>query len=142
MFILCLAFFGCNPDHRDLTEYELDENSFGADTILKIEKESGVDIPDEAKGLKFHHIPPIDPIVFAKIQVPSKTGKLMEKRIKSLPDYDPFPKNFANDRCKWWPSNPKNVIVSKGAFNNGYYIEAHLLQEKEQFLFYIKYFTI
>ena len=102
-----------------------------------------IDITDGAKGLKFCHIPPIDPIVFAKIQIPSEAGKIMEKRIKTLPDYDNSIENFANDRCKWWISSPNNVIVSKkGAFNNGYYIVAYLVQEKEQLVIYLKYFTI
>ncbi len=50
ILILSLVFGGCSSDSRDLTEYELDEGSFGADTIAKIEKESGIDIVDGAKG--------------------------------------------------------------------------------------------
>lgn len=138
IFIVCLVFFGCS---RDFTEYELDESSFGTDTIARIEKESGVDLPSGVKGLKFHYIPPIDPIVFAKIKIPAEAGKLMKTRIAALTN-KPFPKNFANDRCKWWPSSTENAIISRTAFNNGYYIEAHLIQEKEQLILYLKYYTM
>ena len=49
-----------------------------------IEKESGIDLPDGAKGLKFHYIPPVDPIVFAKIEIPTEAVNLMEQRIAAL----------------------------------------------------------
>ncbi|MCP3926546.1 MAG: hypothetical protein GY714_28635 [Desulfobacterales bacterium] len=141
ILILSLVFGGCSSDSRDLTEYELDEGSFGADTIAKIEKESGIDIVDGAKGLKFYHIPPIDPMIFAKIQIPVEKGEVIEKRLKDLTVFS-FPKSFADDRCNWWPSSPKNVIFSKYTFNNGYYIEAYLIQEEQQLILYLKYFTI
>ncbi len=143
MLILCLALLGCSMDSIDYTEYELNEGSFGADTIAKIENESGIDLPDGVQGLNFYHIPPIDPIVFAKLKIPSETSKVMEIQITSLTySAHSFPKNFANDKCQWWPSNPKNVVVAKEAFNNGYYIEAYLVKEKEHLILYMKYFTI
>ena len=140
VLVLCLVCLGCGMDS---TEYELDESSFGADTITQIEKESAIDLPDGSKGLKFHYIPPIDPIVFAKLEIPAEKRKVMETRIAALTfSGNSFPRNFANDRCKWWPSNPENVVISKQAFTNGYYIEAYLVQEKGQLILYLKYFTI
>jgi hypothetical protein len=128
---------------RDFTEYELDEGSFGVDTIAQIEKESGIDFPAGVEGLKYHYKPPIDPIIFAKIKIPAEAKGLMEKQIGALTfSGTSFPKDFANDRCKWWPSTPENVVVSKQAFNNGYYIEVFLVQEKDLLILYIKYFTI
>ncbi len=53
-----------------------------------------------------------------------------------------FPKDFANDRCGWWPAAPANAMLSKKAFNNGYYVELYLVKEKEHLVLYIKYFTI
>ena len=74
MLVVCSAVVGCDGN-RDLTEYNLDENSFDAEAMVKIEQESGLDLPDDAKGLAFCHIPPIDPIVFAKIEIPAR-GKI------------------------------------------------------------------
>lgn len=139
ILILSLILMGCGWRYR---EYELNENSFGIDTMVEIEKESGIELPDGAKGLKYHYIPPIDPIVFAKIKIPVETGTLMESRIAALKDMPSYPKNFANERCQWWPSDITNAIMARKAFSNGYYIEAYLVQEKEQLILYLKYYTI
>jgi hypothetical protein len=139
--ILCLAFIGCS-NNTARHEYDLDQNSFKAETIRQIENESGIKIPDGAKGLRFHYIPPIDPIVFAKIKIPAEAAKLMEAQIAALTDMPDFPHNFANDRCSWWPAEQENVIISKKAFNNGYYLETYFVREKEQIVLYLKYFTI
>ena len=137
---LCLTLLGCS---EGLKEYELDEHSFQAETIAEIQTESGILLPAGCKGLKFHYIPPIDPIAFAKVEIPAGAGKVMEQRIASLTSsLAYFPKDFANDRCLWWPSNPTNVVVSKKVLNSDYYIEAYLVREKDQLILYLKYFTI
>ena len=110
--------------------------------MAKIQKESGINLPTGCKGLRFHHKPPIDPIVFAKLQVPAEAAKLMEQRLTVLTNtITNFPENFANDICRWWPTNVQNVIVSKKVYQ-GYYIEAYLVREQEQLILYLKYFTI
>lgn len=140
--IICFAFVGCSG-HRDLTEYSLDESTFDAEAMAKIERESGVNIPDGAKGLAFHHIPPVDPMVFAKIEIPAEAQDLFTHQIRKLTfSGAAFPEDFANHRCGWWPATPENVVLSKQAFNNGYYIELHLMKEKDDMVLYIKYFTI
>src|SRR6185436_15192908 len=45
---LCAALAGCG---RDFTEYDLDERSFGADTMARIQQESGIQLPEGSKGL-------------------------------------------------------------------------------------------
>ena len=141
ILILCLTILGCGGDY--FSEYELDESSFGMDTIVRIEKKSGINLPEGSKGLKYHYIPPIDPIVFAKIEIPAEARELMEIRVAELTyNATSFPKDFANDRCKWWPPSIENEVVARNAFNNGYYIEAYLIQEKERLILYLKYFTV
>jgi hypothetical protein len=142
MVAICLAVVGCGV-HRDLTEYSLDENSFDSEAMAKIEQESGIDLPDDAKGLAFHHIPPIDPIVFAKIQIPSAAQDAIKKQVETFTfSGSSFPENFANDRCPWWPAELGDIVFSKQAFNNGYYIEVYLVKENDDIILYIKYFTM
>jgi len=137
---ICLAIIGCK--HRDLTEYSLDANSFDAEAITKIERESGIDLPDGAEGLAFHHIPPIDPIVFAKIRIPATEQDSIFKQIEALTlSGPPFAKDLANDSCRWWPTAPEEVILYKQAYNNGFYMELYLLKEKDDIMLYIHYFT-
>jgi hypothetical protein len=145
---ICLAIAGCDEhqgsyNHRDFTEYSLDEKSFDAEAMEKIEKESEIDIPPDSKGLAFHHIPPIDPIVFAKIKIPADAQNTLIKQLEALTfSGTQFPKNFANDRCKWWPIAPKGVILSKQAFKKSYFMELLLVKEDDDIILYIKYFTI
>jgi hypothetical protein len=142
MLIICLAAVGCSGN-RDLTEYDLDKGSFDAEAMAKIERESGIDIPDGAKGLAFHHIPPVDPIVFGKIRIPVDAQELVKNQIETLTfSGAQFPKDFANDRCKWWPAVQENVVVTKQAFTNGYYVELYLVKEGDDIILYIKYFTV
>lgn len=147
MKIICIlailgTVVGCRG-HRDHTEYGLDEESFDSEAMAKIEKESGIDLPDDAKGLAFHHVPPIDPIVFAKIQIPAAAQDSIAKQVESLTFGGiHFPTDFANDRCDWWPAAPENVLLSKQAFNNGYYVELYLVETEGRLVLYIKYFTM
>ena len=142
MLAIWLAVVG-HREFRDFTEYSLDEDSFDAAAMAKIEQESGIDLPDDARGLSFHHIPPIDPIVFAKIEMPSDAQDSLAKQIGALTfNGTIFPEGFANDRCEWWPAAPDNIVLSKHAFSNGYYVELYLVKEKKTLILYIKYFTI
>ncbi|HEY1174502.1 MAG TPA: hypothetical protein VGH19_24265 [Verrucomicrobiae bacterium] len=126
-----------------LTEFELDEKSFTADALKKIETETALVLPAGARGLRFHYKPPIDPIVFAKIEMPSGTEDLMEKRLVAMKEFPgKFHVDFANSRCNWWPASFTNEIRSKFSHQGGFYIQAHLVREKDQVVVYIKYFTI
>ena len=133
---------GCSG-HRDFTEYSLDEDSFDAKAMAKIEQELGVDLPDNAKGIAFHHIPPIDPIVFAKLKISADAQDTFAKQIGALTfSGSHFPKSFADDRCEWWPPVHAGVVLSKQAFTNGYYVDLYLVNEDEHLVLYIKYFAI
>ncbi len=137
---MCIAIFGCGG-HRDRTEYSLDEKSFDSEAMAKIQTESGITLPDGSEGLAFKHIPPIDPLVFAKIQIPGDAQESLSKQIAALKTIE-FPNDFAYDWCDWWPPPPEQIVLSKRATNNGYYIELHLVKENELLILYIQYFTI
>jgi len=138
---LCLTVLGCGWD-RDLTEYSLDEKSFDAETLAEIEQESGIDLPDGAKGLAYHYEPPIDPIVFARIRIPADAQEALVKQIEALTfDGDEFPMFGAEDICDWWPATFENILVSKQARSNGWYIDLRLVKEGDHMILYINYFT-
>jgi hypothetical protein len=137
---LCFAIVGCSA-HRDLTAYSLDEKSFDSEAMTKIQTESRLTLPDGVKGLAFMHIPPIDPIVFAKIHIPGDAQESLTKQIEALKTIE-FPNDFAYERCAWWPPPPEHIVLSKRATSNGYYVELHLVKENEQLILYVQYFTI
>jgi len=147
VLVLCLALLGAFVLGRTLlglvtglTEYELGEGSLGwPTTIAFIEEQSGFDIPNGAKGLRFQYLPPIDPIWFVKIETPADSRELMESRIAALPDSDIY--HLASDRCEWWPSSPENAVISRSETEDemANYIEAHLVQEGEQLVLYLQH---
>ncbi len=140
MLAACLAAAGCGQ-HRDYTEYALDENTFDSEAMAKIEQETGFVLPDGAKGLAFYHIPPVDPVVFAIVQIPGNAEESVTDQIRALQETE-FPGDFAYDRCDRWPPAPEHILLTKRAFSNGYHIELHLVKEGEQLLLYIQYFTM
>jgi hypothetical protein len=142
LLVVCSLAIGCVV-HRDLGAYDLDEKAFDAEAMAKIEKETGIDLPDGAKGLAFCHTPPVDPIVFAKIRIPFEAQNAISKQIAALAsDEANFPKGFANDECAWWPEKPSGVVISAYARAGVLYVELHLLKEGDDLILYIKYFTI
>jgi len=129
--------------HPESTECDLNEADFDREGLDLIEKSTGLDFPEGAKGLRFRYKPPIDPIVFAKIEIPADSRELIAEQIGALTLKElHFPKDFANDICEWWPSTPEHVLLSRLANNKGYYIEIYLVTEEEHLILYIKYFTI
>jgi len=136
IFLLTLFLIGCGKGFK---EYDLDQTSFGADTMKLIEDASGIKIPGGAKGLRFHYIPPIDPIYFAKIEIPDADRKTLEAQIERFKDGKEFPDNFANDRCDWWPSSFTNAVISRKAVLDYYYLELYLMKEDGRLILYLKY---
>jgi hypothetical protein len=125
------------------TEFELDEASFTADTLKKIETDLVIAFPPGAKGLRFHYKPPIDPIVFAKIEIPPEAKDSMVKRLTEMKEFPgKFHKDFGNRQCKWWPASVINEIATKFSINGAFYTQAHLVQEGDQVILYLKYFTL
>jgi hypothetical protein len=137
------VFFAGGGKDIAFTEYELDEGSFKAGTLAKIESESGLQLPPGTKGLRFHYIPPIDPIAFAKLEIPAGSKDLMVQRLNEMREFSgKFHSDFANNRCNWWPASVTNVIATKFSTKGGFYIQAHLVQESDKVILYLKYFSI
>ncbi len=125
------------------TEFELDEASFTADTLKKIETELTLAFPPGTKGLRFHYKPPIDPIVFAKIEIPPEAKDSMVKRLTEMKEFPgKFHTDFGNKRCNWWPASVTNEIATKFSTKGGFYIQAYLVQESDKVILYLKYFTL
>lgn len=142
---MLMAFMLTGCQHRDTTEYSLDEETFDSQAMEKIETESGIDLPEGSAGLSFHHIPPVDPIVFARIWIPEEAVESLTRQLAVL-DEDSFPPGFASDRCDWWPPDPGIVSMTKRTLSNGYHVELHLAREdgpeEGRTVLYLMYFTI
>lgn len=138
--LLGLLSFRCR---RALTEYDLDQHSYWGGILSEIQGETGLKLPAHTIGLNYHYKPPIDPIVFARLDIPESEEKLVRERIVSLPGSDfSVPQNFANDICPWWPARFNQVLIKRRIFYDYYYKEFYLLHENDRLVLYLKYFTI
>lgn len=142
---ILMAFLLTGCQHRDTTEYSLDAETFDSQAMEKIQTESGIDLPEGSVGLSFYHIPPVDPIVFARIRIPEEEVESLNRQLSTL-DEDSFPPGFASDRCDWWPPDPGIVSLTRRTFSNGYHVELHLAREdgaeEGRTVLYLMYFTI
>ncbi len=143
--VMMMGFMLSGCQHRDTTEYTLNEETFDSQAMEKIESETGIDLPEGSTGLSFHHIPPVDPIVFARIRIPEEEVESLTRQLAVL-DEDSFPPGFASERCDWWPPDPGIVSMTRRNFSNGYHVELHLAredgQEEGRTVLYLMYFTI
>ncbi|MCW1915782.1 hypothetical protein OJ996_19505 [Luteolibacter sp. GHJ8] len=104
-----------------------------------IEDAAKIDIPEGAEGLRFRYIPPVDPIYFAKIEIPEASQKDLEAEIGRLQASEDFSDDLANDRCAWWPKHFENTLVSRKAIGKSSYLDARLVREDGRLILYLKY---
>jgi hypothetical protein len=145
--ILALLFFlGCS-DNRYYHEFELDELSFDADAMHKIQKMSGFHIPENSIGLNFAYKPPMDPGFAAKIEIPPTGKEAVLKQIELIAGQVITSSGGLPERVTWWPTSPENVLATKQVFNGdpqagtiGYF-HAIFAREKEKYILYLNYHT-
>lgn len=111
----------------------------------ELESFSGIQLPSDAKALEFQYLPPIDPIYFAKLEVPAGTRTSLVAQFEDLEPYD-VPDDFANDQCDWWPTRIDKTVYEKRAVKSSakgsVYIDARLIEEGGKLVLYLKCFTI
>jgi hypothetical protein len=138
IFILLLLVIGCSKYDRD---FEIDERSFGNDTIQFIEQHSQIDLPTGARGLNFFYKAPIDPGFAAKIEIPSVSRDDMLGRLLKIKKEEVHVSGALGPRFKWWiPSQSKKLIDREG-INNDCYIHGILTEEEGRIIFYIEWST-
>ncbi|MFZ5950938.1 MAG: hypothetical protein ACOYXC_09555 [Candidatus Rifleibacteriota bacterium] len=123
-------------------EFEYIGQEHSKEIIVEVKDELNLKIPLDSIGLAYKYFPPIDPMVFAKIQL-SESGK--DEFIKNLGEityYKSFPRDFANDRCSWWNIDQESLEFSKIGILNHQFVEIYILKDKEIYYLYIKKFTI
>ena len=141
MLSLIVTFVGCS-NAKWFSEFELNEKTFDSDAMQYIKEISGIDIPEEAKGLKFYYKPPIDPCFIAKIEIQKKDKQSIEKQLLTFDAIDNAPGEDWYFR-DWWPKKMKNIIISKIYYRkDSGYIFLYLINENEQVILYLKHTTI
>lgn len=131
------------PKLRWLQEFELDKYSFDENIMTVVEGVSGLDFPPEARGIRFHYFPPIDPNYIAEIEIPKEELPELLDQIEGMSETTTWPSIQWGSRFRWPPTVlPANLILTKRIIQDGYYLELFLEDRGETFGLYVHSFTL
>ncbi len=134
-----LLLSGCS-DSRCLKEFELDEKSFDAEAMQMIKDDSGLTIPEGAKGLNFRYSPPIDPSFVARIEIPKDSRDKIMTQIAAIPDEKINISGGPGERVAWWPPVVETVIIDRQCTQaDGDYFRAILTEEGGKTILYVSH---
>ena len=125
-------------------DYQLDENSFNAESLKMTEKYTGLTFPmgSRGKNLFFRRSKCIDPSFIAKIEIPLASINSFSEEIKNIKgtkitvtEGDPFEREV-----NWWGPNKAAIIIEKYFYSQHGLVHVFLCQETEKFVLYIKWY--
>ncbi|HNW94338.1 MAG TPA: hypothetical protein PKM88_15645, partial [bacterium] len=67
-----------------MIEYDLDAESIPDDIVAQVGAETGLALPAGSRALRYHYVPPIDPIVFVKFAVPPDAQQALTAQLAAL----------------------------------------------------------
>lgn len=144
LFLLLSAVLfitGCG-DSKYYHAFELDQSTFDADAMKMIRDDTGLVIPEGARGLNFAYKPPIDPAFLARIEIPAASRQSVEAQLAALKDNRVESSGGLATRIPWWKPTQVKVIVDKQVlYPNGKSLHAILTIEGETLILYIDWST-
>ncbi len=140
-----LGLIGCGDgsDSRYYHSFELDESTFDAEAMQMIERDTGLDIPDNARGLNFAYKPPIDPAFLARIEIPAESLELMKKQLDVLKEKKIGTSGGLRERTPWWRPSQGTILIDKQVWDSsdGSLLHTVLATEDGKFILYIDHAT-
>jgi hypothetical protein len=133
---LLLLLTGCSKYDHD---FELDERSFGRDTIRMIERDSGITLPADARGLNFFYKAPIDPAFAAKIEIPAGSRSNVLARLSELKMEQIHVSGPLGPRFKWWTPAQAKVVIERQEMRTEAYFHAILTEEGDRIILYLEW---
>ena len=142
VLITVLVFItGCSDsgNNRYNREFQLDESSFDDSAMQMIKRDTGLSIPDGARGLNFAYKPPIDPSFLARIEIPNESHEFMISQISALKENIVNTSGGLTERIEWWRPSQGTVLAEKDFYNdsNGSRLHVILLSENGRLILYI-----
>ena len=134
--VLLLA--GCD---KYAHKYELDERSFGPDTLKEIEQDSGITLPTGARGLHYFYKPPIDPGFAAKIELPVESKDEVLRRISAIKQESVSVSGDLGPRFPWWVSARASVLLDRQSRTKDTYLHAILTDEEGRMFLYLEWWV-
>jgi hypothetical protein len=132
-----LAIVGCS-DSRWYHEFELDEATFDDEAMEMVAKDSGITIPDRARGIHFSYKPPIDPAFLAVIEIPEEAAQEVIGQIDAIKDTAvPSSTGGLDEKNSWWTPTVGQVLIDRSTFDSGRSLRAVLTRQNGRLLLYI-----
>ena len=130
---------GCS-DSRWLREFELNEMSFDSEAMQMVKDDSGLTIPNEAKGLNFRYSPPIDPSFVARIEIPEDYKDDIVEQVKVIQNKEINISGGPGEKVDWWPPPIGAVIIDKQCRQaDGDYFRAVITEEEGRTILYVSH---
>lgn len=142
-FLFLCTTAGCCGGATDTTEYELDQTSFDARTLKRVEGDTGIALPSGSRGLNFYYWPPIDPGFIARVEIPQTSAKLVAAEIEKIPHNGHVPR-YPDGVKRWWDvlrTCEGETLVSRRYMKGGTYVNAHLCKKEADYLLYVAWFN-
>jgi hypothetical protein len=137
MFALISIMMGCSPNPGK--DYELSEQSFTKESLQMVEKETGIKMPDGARGLNLlYRGSKIDPSFVARIEIPAASLLMVSNQIAKYPDREVKIVGSLTEQVSWW-NRSENSIRIKRVFDGK---RVMLCQEKELWILYVEYIRL
>ena len=129
-----------SPGSRWGREFELDETSFDSEVMQTILTNTGLNLPEGAKGLNFRYSPPIDPAFVARIEIPAESQDIVMKQIEAIRVQEINISGGPGEKVNWWPPPKEFVIIDRQCFQpDGCYFRAALSKEDERIILYVEH---
>lgn len=139
MFALAITFIGCGkPDN-----YELDERSFGAESLKMIERKIEIKLPDGSRGLRLYYKgEPMDPYFAAKIKIPKLAQEAFIGRLKQLPNHENYHASSFTEKIAWWKPSKDTIQVERLFGHEAGITRVILCKEDDGLMFYVLWAVI
>lgn len=143
LLLSAVLFLASCGDSRYGRAFELDQTTFDADAMKMIRDDTGLVIPEGARGLNFAYKPPIDPAFLARIEIPAESRQSVETQLAALRENRVKSIGGLATKIPWWQPTQGKVIVDKEVFypSNGRALHAILTIEGESLILYIDWST-
>ena len=140
LIVLAFALTGCDPSAG--RDYELDARSFDAQTLNQVERESGIVLPPNSRGMHFFYQgSKVDPSFFAKVMIPKISYDSAYAQIERIRDEDISVVNSSAKHLQWWNPGQETVRVERRYLNKMNFVHLIFCEEKGEWFLYVEWIS-
>jgi hypothetical protein len=126
------------------SDYNLDSQSFKADSIKLVESKTGLVLPKGTRGLNmFYRGSQIDPSFAAKVEIPSEAEPAMNLEITKITNQEINVSRPLFKTLSWWNISDSTILAERQYYGpNGYYVHIILCSENKKCILYVEWVSM